>query len=174
MSGPRPLGCGPRPLGSAERDRLEERIALLEAREGVRELLARYVRMVDGADLSALRELFARDVTWVSPGRVKLSGLDEVAAYYADWFASSYRDTRHHVANVLIDVADGAGRATASSYYLELAAYDDLSIVGFGDYRDVCEREDDGRWRIVHKEVEVLGLARLDEGWARGLFSPGG
>lgn len=153
-------------------NRLEERIAQLEAREGVRDLLARYVRMVDGADLSALRELFARDVTWVSPGRVELSGLDAVAEYYANWFASPYRDTRHHVVNELIEVADDAGRATASSYYLELAAYDELSVVGFGGYRDVCERDGHGRWRIVHKEVEVLGLARLDEGWARGLFSP--
>jgi uncharacterized protein (TIGR02246 family) len=159
---------------SGGQHRLAARVAALEAREGVRELLARYVRMVDGADMDALRELFAPDVTWVSPGRVTLDGLDAVAGYYADWFASPYRGTRHHLVNERIEVAGDGGRATAASYYLELAAYEELSIVGFGNYLDVCEREDDGRWRIAHKEVEVLGLARLDEGWARGLFAPGG
>ena len=154
------------------RSSLEARIALLEAREGVRDLLARYARMVDAADVIALRELFAADATWVSPGRAEVSGLEEIAGYYENWFASPYRGTRHHIANTAIEVDAGADRATATSYYLELAAYDDLSIIGFGNYRDLCGRGEGGRWRILHKEVEVLGLARLDEGWATGLFTP--
>jgi uncharacterized protein (TIGR02246 family) len=152
---------------------LEARVRALEAREAVRDLLGRYVRAVDAADREALPELFAPDATWVSPGRAQLDGIDEIVRYYSDWFDSPFRDTRHHVCNVVVEVADDARSATADGYYLELASYDDLSIVGFGSYRDVCRCGEDGRWEIAAKVVEILGLARLDEGWAAGLFAAG-
>lgn len=152
---------------------LEDRVRALEAREAVRDLLGRYVRAVDAADREALPGLFAPDATWVSPGRARLEGIDEIVRYYGDWFDSSFRDSRHHVCNVVIEVDDDAQGATAGGYYLELASYDELSIVGFGEYRDVCRRRADGRWEIAAKEVEVRGLARLDEGWAAGMFAPG-
>ncbi len=131
---------------------LAERLARLEAKQQVGELLARYARMVDAADLDALRELFDPQIAWISPGRVELEGIDAVAAYYADWYASPYRDTRHHISNVTIVVSDDAAEATAESYYLELASYEELSVVGYGNYRDVFRKDEQGRWRIVFRK----------------------
>lgn len=147
------------------------RLVALEARAEVEEVLTRYARAVDAADLDAITDIFAPEIVWDSPGRVRLEGIEAVAEYYANWFASPYRDTRHHVTNLAIDVGAGGEDARVESYYLELASYDKLSIVGYGNYRDVC-RSTGGCLRIVRKEVEVLGLARIDQGWAGGLFTP--
>jgi len=145
---------------------VEARLRQLEARAAVQDLLGAYADAVDRQDVEALGLLFADDVEWVSPGRAEASGRAAVLDYYAAWFASPYRGSRHHVSNVVVGVAADGLEATARAYFFEVVAHGDASLVGWGNYVDVCAPDPDGRWRIRHKTVELLRLARLDEGWA--------
>jgi ketosteroid isomerase-like protein len=141
---------------------VEERVARLEAIEEVRATMARYVRAVDEDGLGALAAVLAPEVVLRNP--TAHEGRDAVLAYYRTFFESGVTVSRHHTANVVVEL-ESPDRARFSAYFLVLIGRGGRSYVGWGNYRDVLERRA-GHWLIVEKVNDVHGLAPLEEGWA--------
>lgn len=144
-----------------DREALARRLRRLEDLESVRGVLLAYPAAVDGRDLDALRRLFHPDAHLLS--RSDVHGRDAVLDYFARFFASGWRDTRHYVANLVVGV-DG-DEATATSYYHQTAVVDGQSVIGWGTYRDRLARTDEG-WRITEKVNHVLAMTPIAAGWA--------
>lgn len=141
---------------------LAERIARLEAIEAVREVIARYCRVIDELrDLVALAELLAPEVVLRNPDAH--IGREAVLAYYESFFNSGVGLSRHHPVNTTITL-ETPDRAAVSSYFFVMIGREGRSHVGWGNYADVLEHSAEG-WRYVEKVNDVLGLAPLDEGW---------
>ncbi len=147
--------------GDDESEGLVRRLQRLEDLECVRGVLLAYPAAVDGQDLEALRRLFHTDVHLVS--RSDVHGREAALDYFARFFASNWRDTRHYVANLVVGV-DG-DEATATSYYHQTAVVDGQSVIGWGTYRDRVARTDQG-WQITEKVNHVLAMTPIAAGWA--------
>ena len=141
--------------------------AHLEAREAIRELVARYAQYADRGRFEDLALLFTDDgileVNDLPPTRGRaairaflLGAKERLAA------ATTRPLIRHHVSSLTIDV-DGPDAASAASYFLVVT---DAGPDHWGRYRDRFVRRDAG-WRFVHRRVHTEGAmpgARLGAG----------
>jgi hypothetical protein len=138
-------------------------LALLVAREAVRDLVARYTWAGDRGRSAELAGLFRTDGVldvgehggrW--EGRAEIEAqLDAVAARVAA-AGSTPGPVRHHVSSLVIDVVSPT-EATASSYFLVLTA---IGVDHWGRYRDrLAVDPADGAWRFVERQVRVDGAS---------------
>jgi hypothetical protein len=152
-------------------DELREHIHKLSAKEEIRDVLYRYTRGVDRADVELIRQCYhpdADDIHWGTfTGNAR-----EFARYIAQEVRNAV-SVQHEITNPLIEV-DG-DRAFAESRYTSRVvvlvddathgdATDDgpwIEHVARGRYLDVFERRD-GTWRIAHRRlVREGGEVRL-------------
>ncbi len=131
----------------------------LEAREQIRDTIARYAHCVDGGRFDDLVELFATDgvleVEGKPPHRGRSAIRDVVTGTGRDLAAGAGAPRiRHHVTNVLIEL-DGPDRARARCYFL---AVTDRGVDHWGRYRDELVRGPGGRWRFAHRRVRTDGV----------------
>jgi uncharacterized protein (TIGR02246 family) len=141
---------------------LAHRTAVLETREAVRDLLARYADAVDRRDLDGLSSIFAPDAVLTSPGR-RLVGLDEVIGFYREAFTTDQSPRRHFITNVHVTEA-AADSATSTAYLLYTAATAGASIIGWGHYTDTFRRIE-GELRVASKEIVIEFRGPVIEGW---------
>ncbi len=143
-----------------------DRIERLEAIEEIRNLKARYFRLMDTKQWDALPDLFTADLRIVTPdGRVWLEGGDAYAASLKFGLAEAV--SRHQGLTAEIEVAD-AETASAIWAMQDVIEWPDRhpregwkAILGRGHYHETYRREG-GRWRIA-----TLSLTRisLDISW---------
>jgi hypothetical protein len=144
-------------------ERQAEQLERLVALEQIRATVVRYTDIVDRThDLDELRALLRADAVLRNPR--EYHDADAIVEYYGNHFANNPAMSRHHVTNQLIEF-DGPDRARLRAYFLLLTARDGESIVAFGNYADVLER-DAGGWRYAVKGNEVLHFGPLAQGWA--------
>jgi hypothetical protein len=146
-----------------------DRLERLEAIEAIRELKARYFRLIDTKQWGELRQVFADDLRIVTPeGKVWLEG----GQAYADSlkFGLSSAVSCHQGLTGEIEVLD-AGNARAIWAMQDIIHWEDRhpregwkSIVGRGHYHETY-RKKGGLWRIA-----TLSLTRisLDIEWPEG------
>jgi hypothetical protein len=124
----------------------------------VHDLMQRYAACVDQADFDGLGELFAHGTMRANVGDDVMTG-----AEVRDFYAATNRvhpngtlSTRHLATNVVIDVDDAAGRATARSYFTVLQATDVLALqpIVAGRYHDEFHVVD-GAWCFADRMVIV-------------------
>jgi hypothetical protein len=138
---------------------LRAELQRLRDHEEIRQLLYRYARGVDRADLDLIRSVYAADGTdhhgaFDGPGR-------DFAQVVCDKATETW-DTvgNHHITNVLIEV-DG-DQAKAEVYFLALHPHHrdgtTLMAVMSGRYIDQLERAD-GKWGIKRRRV-ITDLSR--------------
>jgi hypothetical protein len=130
----------------------------VEARECIRDLVARYNANGDSGRIDAVAELFASEAELEVPDRM-LRGREEIRGFLAGIGAEtrSQRDTgfrliRHFTATLQIDVS-GPDRATGRCYYAVLT---DRGLDHWGRYIDEYRRED-GRWLFAKRRATVDG-----------------
>ncbi|GAA3196094.1 MULTISPECIES: nuclear transport factor 2 family protein [Streptomyces] len=123
----------------------------------VESLLARYAELVDDGDFAGLGLLLA-DATFVGSGG-PVSGREAIAKMFHDTViihADGTPRTQHVISNVVIDVEQGTGTASARSCVTVLQALPDLPLqpIAAGRYRDRfgCR---DGRWRFTERHVDI-------------------
>jgi ketosteroid isomerase-like protein len=139
----------------------------LAARELIRDTVARYAHLVDRGRIDELVELFTEEATLQAGDRPPAIGRPAIRAFFLDTggrlaAATARPLIRHHVSNLLIEVA-GPEVATARSYFL---AVTERGPDHWGRYRDRFARVGE-RWLFTHR------VARAD-GWAPGsVFRPG-
>jgi uncharacterized protein (TIGR02246 family) len=134
------------------------------ARAEISDLVYAYAEHIDTGDFEAVAELLAHaDVTAEGADR-HWRGRDEVRSLYESGtrrHADGTPLTKHVTTNLVVEVDEDAGTATARSYYTVLQAVPGelaLQPIVAGRYRDRFERVD-GRWRFAarHLVVDLVG-----------------
>jgi 3-phenylpropionate/cinnamic acid dioxygenase small subunit len=135
------------------------------AYEQIRNLLGTYTETMDGGRFADLAELF-RDATMVSEsGDVIADGYDAVRQNYergTQLYNGSPR-TKHVTTNVIIDVDEDAGTATARSAYVVFQGTETLPLqpIITGRYRDSFVRGDAGQWQFRQRMFFVDQIGDL-------------
>ena len=140
----------------------------IEARECIRDLVARYNASGDSGRFEAMMELFAEEAVLEVPGR-ELRGHDAIRAFLTGIAESNraQRDggvklIRHFTATHQIDVVDRA-HARGRCYYAVLT---DRGLDHWGRYVDEYRRQG-GRWLFWRRRATVDG--RVAGGWSERL-----
>ena len=135
-----------------------------EARDQIEALVYAYAERIDGGEYDGVADLLAdAEVTAAGTDR-RWRGRDEVLTLYESGtrrHADGTPRTKHVTTNLVVDVDEAAGTATARSYYTVLQAVPGalaLQPIVAGRYRDRFERVD-GRWRFAgrHMVVDLVG-----------------
>ncbi|HXY91255.1 MAG TPA: nuclear transport factor 2 family protein [Acidimicrobiia bacterium] len=133
----------------------------MTAADEIRNLMFRYCELIDDGDVEGLADLFADASIVGQDATVLASGSAEVRAMYggSDRRArtSGGRATKHITTNVLVEVDERAGAATARSYWVLLLSTspdEPVRPVLAGRYHDrfACV---DGVWRFAERAYLV-------------------
>ncbi len=147
----------------ARLDRLERRVAGLEAVEGIRRTLSDYARALDERRPELLDRIFTEDCHLVTiPWGADTRGKARMRLAFERYWAR-FANPRRYYANEAITV--DAQTATAFMYWLVTQDDGDRSAIGWGTY-DWQFRREDGIWKISELVVRVLTMTTLDRGWA--------
>jgi ketosteroid isomerase-like protein len=123
----------------------------------IENLIATYAELVDNGDFAGVGILLA-EATFIGRG-VPVSGRDAIEKMLRE-SVIVYEDgtpcTKHLVTNIVVEVDEEAGAASARSYVTALQALPDLALqpIVSGRYHDRFERRD-GRWRFVERRVHI-------------------
>ena len=136
----------------------------LEARESIRDLVARYNASGDSARFDAMLELFAEDAVLEVPGR-RLEGRAAIRAFFegvarGEGGRPRARLLRHFTATHQIDLVSET-EARGRCYYQVLT---EAGLDHWGRYQDVY-RVVEGRWRFAQRSASVDGA--VPGSWAR-------
>ena len=144
----------------------------MAAADEIRNLLGLYCERIDVADFSGVGELFERGALTEPGGKELARGADAVAGFYAagTLLHDGSPRTKHLVTNVVLDIDDAAGHATARSSYLVLQQVGSgpLQPIITGHYHDTFERHD-GRWHFAERRFFVDLVGDLSEHLAYAL-----
>jgi len=121
--------------------------AVLQAKDEIRELLARYNHCVDSRDADGWIALFTADATMDLGGR-SLEGPEQLRAFVAALGPAGSGVLRHYAVNEVIEV-DG-DRATVRCSLLAVGRTDDGPRLTTGRYEDELRREA-GTWRFSRR-----------------------
>jgi len=146
-----------------------DRLERLEAVEEIRNLKARYFRLMDTKQWDALRGVFTRDMQVVTPdGKVWMEGGDNYAASLKFGLESAV--SCHQGLTGEIEVVD-SGNAAGIWAMQDVITWRDRhpregwkAILGRGHYHETYRRED-GAWRIATLTLTRLSL---DITWPEG------
>lgn len=138
----------------------------LEAREQIRDAIARYAHCVDGGRFDDLVELFVPDGVLEVEGEPPHRGREAIRNFVAGTgrdlaVATGAPRIHHHVGSIVIAL-EGEQRARARCYFL---AVTDRGVDHWGRYQDELVRSDD-RWRFAHRRVRTDGA--VAGGWVAG------
>jgi hypothetical protein len=126
------------------------------AREAIERLLFLYAERMDAGDFAGVGALFAHARYGAGEGPLGLGGAEVEAANRS--LVILYEDgtprTRHVTTNVVIDVDEPAGAASARSTFtvFQQVSGGPLEAVVAGRYRDRFERVD-GAWRFAERRI---------------------
>lgn len=131
---------------------VEARLARLEARAEIEQLLVRYTLYIDDHDFDALGALFKPDAAFGSPGRMH-TGRDAIVANYRR-LGDLYPITLHEVRGVVLDFVDDVHARGQVIGYSEQASDQHTAVTSFR-YDDEYIRVD-GQWLFAARRVRTL------------------
>jgi len=133
----------------------------------IENLIGRYAELIDDGDFDGVADLMA-DATLGAVGEsAGVRGRDDVARLFHET-TMRHDDgtprTKHVTTNLILDVDDTSGSATARSYFTVLQAVAGLPLqpIVAGRYHDRFERVA-GTWRFAERRfaVDLVGDVRL-------------
>ena len=131
---------------------IEERVARLEARVEIQELLVRYTLLIDDHDFDALGDLFTADARFGRPGSAHEGREAIVANYRAK--GDQYPISLHVARGLVLDLVDDDHARGQVVGFSEQASSEHTVITAFR-YDDHYRREE-GRWRFAVRDVRTL------------------
>lgn len=153
-------------------DDLKRRVALLEDREAIRDLIERYAEAADrGNDPALMRQLFCDDAIWEAPGFGRFAGRDAITRGLAEIASTRLLWTMHYMISPRIQVADDRAAARVSWRVWELATVPGKNsprpeaVWGGGTYHVDFVRSE-GIWQIGHLRLDLELISSYREGWA--------
>jgi ketosteroid isomerase-like protein len=130
--------------------------------EEIRQLRARYVRLVDEKDWLAWRDLFTEDLHFEEPPHVSIVGRDAVVEFVSSCVADAVTVHRCYTAEITVTGTDTAEGIWGMSDHCEWPG--NKGAAGSGHYRERYRRTADG-WRIAHVIVTRLQWGPLPGGF---------
>jgi 3-phenylpropionate/cinnamic acid dioxygenase small subunit len=135
------------------------------SRTAVRDLVHRYAERLDAGDLAGVAQLFAEATYGVADG-VAHAGADAVreALEGAVILYDGLPRTKHVITNLVIDLDEATGSASARSYFTVLQATPTLPLqpIAAGRYQDRFRRVD-AAWRFVERRIHLDLIGDLRE-----------
>jgi len=145
-----------------EYEALLGRLQVLEDREAIRELKARYCDICDdGHNAARIAEIFAEDGVWESERLGRFVGREAIRAQFVR-FGRDIAFSQHMVTNPVITV-DG-DTATGRWYFLSPMEFRGAPRWTFVRYDDQYVRVD-GNWLFQHLHVSLRLDAPHEGGW---------
>jgi ketosteroid isomerase-like protein len=121
-------------------------------------LIGLYAEAIDAGDFHGVADLLANAVITTEGTDTKVEGREAILAMYEQW-TRRYDDngtphTKHVTTNLILDVDESEGTASARSYFTVLQATDELPLqpIITGRYRDTFTRVD-GVWRFTTRHM---------------------
>jgi hypothetical protein len=147
---------------------VESRLARLEARGEIQELLIRYTLHIDDHEFEALGALFTPDAVFGSPGRMTSGRTDIVANYRR--LGELYPISLHEVRGLVLEFLDDDQARGQVVGYSEQASAEHTVATSFR-YDDEYARVD-GHWRFAARRVSTLYALTHAELASGGLSRP--
>jgi len=142
---------------------VEEAVRRLLDVEEIKQLKARYFRLVDTKQWAEWAKVFAADAVLELPeGDLVICGRDDIVANVRG-FMADVRSVHHgHMSEIDITGPDTAAGVWAMSDYVEWPAGDGRrnGLHGYGHYVEEYVRED-GEWRIARTRLDRLRVDPL-------------
>ena len=146
---------------------LAERLARIEAREEIRQLVARYGMAVDDRDIDAIGSLFAADAIFRHGDNSLVNrGRREIVDFYTDRLGS-FGPTFHYPHSHVIEMISATEAIGVVTGHAELAIDDKTFAVALR-YHDRYVI-DGGAWRFAERAVAMLYFMDMAELVAGGL-----
>lgn len=144
-------------IGTAGADDLGERLAALESREAIHELLIAYGRTLDARDFAGFARLFARNADYVGGGTMgAVHGPEAIGAALRRVFEANPSGvsgaSAHLFFNESIQVTDNTATATSMGAFVITGDGDRPAVLMLATYHDEFVRED-GVWKFHRREV---------------------
>lgn len=137
-----------------------------DSRRRIEDLLYAYAERIDAGDFAGVGALFADGEIRAGEHGGAIRGAEAVRQLYAAT-VRLHEDgtprTKHVTTNVIVEVDEAAGAATARSYFTVLQQLDDfpLQVIVAGRYHDAFVRVDDSwRFSVRRMYVDLTGDVR--------------
>ena len=139
---------------------VDERLAVLEAKDEIRELTARYCFAVAEADTETIVALFCPDGAFVMRER-EWAGQDQLRQMYTT--AADGVTPKPYIQNHVIDVAGDEATGRCGVEIRMVHKGEAYTVAGhyFDTYRKL-----DGRWRFQRRDFRTFHWVPLAQGWA--------
>lgn len=132
-------------------------LEVLEAKEEIRDLVARYCHYVDFGCFDEWMDLFTDDALWQCPMFGRYSGkaeLQNLVDNYKIYLSKEKTKGRHYVVNLHYDVDAKAGHATGACYWSMFhAAEGKTEVIRSGRYIDKIEKVN-GKWLFKERIID--------------------
>ena len=138
---------------------LEARVATLEARAALSELIGAYGRAVDDRDFDGLGELYTSDSVFDTVGG-RMEGRQGVIDYYRER-TKIFGPTFHYPHSQELEFQSDTEASGIVAAHAELTI-DGESVRVALRYHDRY-RFEDGRWRFAERDVKLLYVLKLSE-----------
>jgi hypothetical protein len=129
----------------------------------VANLIARYAELIDSGDFAGVAGLLAHAGVGAGDGSALLTGTKALAGLFTSTtrlYPDGTPGTKHVTTNLILEMDEEAGTATARSYWTVLQAVAGLPLqpILAGRYHDRFERVD-GAWRFAERRylVDLVG-----------------
>jgi hypothetical protein len=129
----------------------------------VANLIARYAELIDSGDFDGVAGLLAHAGVGAGDGSALLTGRKALAGLFTTTtrlYPDGTPGTKHVTTNLILEMDEEAGTATARSYWTVLQAVAGLPLqpILAGRYHDRFERVD-GAWRFAERRylVDLVG-----------------
>lgn len=128
--------------------------------DGVTQTLQGYCQFLDEARVDEFVDLFTEDCV-MEEGR-KAEGRQEIEKGVKRVIAL-FQSTSHHLSNVRVTPLDTHSADSLAYCYAWHLEHDGTHLEIWARYIDRLRLEDDGRWRIQHRVVQVAGFRGRDK-----------
>ena len=139
---------------------LEERVQLMEDKDEIRELTAKYCYAVAAQDSDALIDMFTEDGIFDMPPDRHFEGREQLSELYTAGIAEATPKPfiQNHVISVDGDTATG-------NCAVEIRLVENgVAMTACGYYNDKYRREN-GAWKFAHRDFNLYHWVPLSEGW---------
>jgi hypothetical protein len=126
-------------------------------------LIARYAELIDGGDFDGVGDLLGRAAVGAADSPSLLTGRDALVALFTSTtrrYPDGTPGTKHVTTNLILEIDDGVGTASARSYWTVLQAVPGLPLqpILAGRYHDRFARDGEV-WHFTERRylVELVG-----------------